>query len=75
MLTTDEMFKAEKGMGLTSYINSERISRACELLRSTEMNAQDIAIQLGFSSASYFGQVFRKFTGTTPSSYRSKHVS
>ena len=70
-----QMFKAEKGTGLTSYINSERISRACELLRSTEMNAQDIAIQLGFSSASYFGQVFRKFTGTTPSSYRSKHVS
>ena len=31
---------------------------------------QDIADQLSFANASYFGSVFRKFAGVSPGEYR-----
>ena len=65
-----QIFKKEKGIGLNNYIMRERITRAQYLLKTSELKSEDIARQLGFASATYFGRVFKKNTGITPSAYR-----
>ncbi|MBE6971545.1 MAG: helix-turn-helix transcriptional regulator [Ruminococcaceae bacterium] len=65
-----QLFKKEVGMGIAAYITRNRILQAQTLLRSTELTAAEISKQVGFMSPGYFGQVFRKITGTTPQEYR-----
>ena len=43
---------------------------ACQLLRDTQLQVQQIAEALNFSSAANFATAFRRWTGTTPSAYR-----
>ena len=68
-----QLFKTEKGIGLINYINEQRILQAQQLLRVSDLKTEDIALQLGFSTASYFGRVFKKSTGLTPSEYRKQN--
>ncbi len=65
-----QLFKAEKGIGLSNYITESRILRARSMLESTELKNEEIARQLGFASATYFGRVFKKYTGLTPNAFR-----
>jgi AraC-like DNA-binding protein len=57
---------------ITDYINETRIRKAAEFLVSSERTIADIAQQSGFSSASYFGKLFKKTHGVTPNEYRQK---
>lgn len=63
-------FKKETGETLRDYISRQKIEQAKLLLSSTNLNVQDIADQLSFANASYFGSAFRKFTGVSPGEYR-----
>ncbi len=65
-----QLFKKEVGMGIAAYITQNRIRRAQQLLRDTDLTAAEISKQVGFMSPGYFGQVFRKIIGTTPQEYR-----
>lgn len=65
-----QLFKKEVGTGISTYISHKRIARAKVLLRDTRLTAAEISRQVGFMSAGYFGQVFRKVTGLTPQQYR-----
>ena len=65
-----QLFKKEVGMGINAYITQKRIRRAQILLQETQLMSNEIAKQVGFLSASYFGQVFRKIVGMTPNDYR-----
>ncbi|MBO7700573.1 MAG: helix-turn-helix transcriptional regulator, partial [Eubacteriaceae bacterium] len=67
-----QLFKTEKGIGLNSYITENRVTNAMRLLETTELKAEEIAERCGFSTASYFGRVFKKQTGMTPGEYRSR---
>ena len=53
-----------------SYINAKRVERSMELLQKTELNMEEIAQRVGFSSASYFSKIFKKQTGRPPLQYR-----
>ncbi|SNR84122.1 AraC family transcriptional regulator [Puniceibacterium sediminis] len=44
--------------------------RAILLLRSTDQNLTDIALQLGYSDGAHFSRAFRRWTGAAPSQYR-----
>lgn len=60
----------EKGqMTFTEYIARKRVKKACELLQEG-YKIQDIAFKVGYSSATYFIQVFKKLMGCTPSDYK-----
>ena len=63
-------FARETGLKFADYVNRERVLYAKSLLRSGSMQIQAISDLLQFSSLSYFGRVFRKFTGLTPKEYR-----
>lgn len=63
-------FKREYGISPINYLNSRRIEESKYLLSETDLTMSQIARILGFSSPSYFSQVFRKTQGTSPLDYR-----
>jgi AraC-like DNA-binding protein len=63
-------FKAVTGMTFKTYHNKKRIEVAKELLKDNEMRITDVCYSLGFNDASYFNRVFRKYGGSSPSSYK-----
>jgi YesN/AraC family two-component response regulator len=64
------LFRTELDDSFTRYVNQRRIDHSCHLLASTTLNVSEIADKVGFGDANYFGKVFRRVTGTTPSEYR-----
>lgn len=64
------LFSEECGKTPLTYLTEVRISRAQFLLRTTQRSVSDIGIDCGFSSYNYFGFVFKKYTGMTPTEYR-----
>jgi len=65
-----ELFRAEFGESITSYIIRRRIEHAVQLLRTTDDPIKKIASQTGFSSEHYFSRLFRKIMGLPPSQWR-----
>ena len=63
-------FKEEYGVSPITYQLNRRIEEGCYLLQQTDMSLTQIARVLGFSSPSYFSQIFRKYKNLTPSEYR-----
>lgn len=65
------IFHEHAGTTFSDYLARQRIARACELLRDTEMTLQEIAGMSGFRDFNYFLKVFKKIQGHTPTEYRS----
>ena len=63
-------FKREYGISPISYMINRRIEESKYLLAETDLSMSQISQLLGFSSLSYFSQVFRKTLGTSPMEYR-----
>lgn len=66
------IFREYKGCSTIHYINTIRISKACELLRSGINNITEIAEAVGFNNIYYFSRMFKKYTGTVPSKFSKK---
>lgn len=64
------MFHREQGITITDYVAQEKIRTAQNMLLTTDLSYENIAYELGFSSQSYFGAVFKRLTGVTPREYR-----
>ncbi|MEK6796321.1 MAG: AraC family transcriptional regulator [Spirochaetota bacterium] len=58
------------GVSPIDYLLRVRISRAADMLRSSDASVSDIAYDCGFSDSNYFTRMFRRETGTTPVRYR-----
>ena len=65
-------FKKNSGAGFVEYVNQVRTNKACYLLRETEYQVHDIAIDCGFASISNFNKQFRKTVGISPRDYRAQ---
>ena len=63
-------FKREYGISPISYMISRRISESKYLLTETDLSMSQIAQLLGFSSLSYFSQVFHKTQGISAMEFR-----
>lgn len=63
-------FKKYNGGGFIEYLNRVRMSKICHLLRETEYQIQNIALECGFSSISNFNKQFKRTEGISPSEYR-----
>lgn len=57
------------------YVNELRIQYACRLLREDNLSISEAGIKAGYTSQSYFNQVFKKYTGSTPGAYQLRHRS
>lgn len=63
-------FKREYGVSPINYVISRRIEESKHLLAETDFSLTAVAQMLGFSSLSYFSQVFRRAQGVTPMEFR-----
>ncbi len=63
-------FKREYGVSPINYMISRRIEESKYLLAETDLSLSQIAQLLGFSSLSYFSQVFRRTQHSSPMEYR-----
>lgn len=69
----NRLFKKQTGMTLLEFIVEQRMSMAKKLLSASDQSVGNIALQLGYSSFSYFSKVFRKVTGVSPVEYRQQY--
>ena len=67
-------FTKEYGISPINYLISKRISEAEHLLKTTDFSLSLISNTTGFSSSSYFTQIFKKQNGCTPSEFRKSFV-
>lgn len=58
------------GCTVSDYIKQKRIDKAAVLLKKTDLSIEEISVQVGFSSASYFSIIFKKQKGISPIKYR-----
>jgi len=57
-------------MSATKFINSVRINKSKELMRTTDLTFSEIAYKVGFGDSAYFSRIFKKLTGKTPGEFR-----
>lgn len=61
------------GQSPINYLTQKRLSASKELLAGSNLSIAQVASSTGFSSQSYFSQIFRKEVGMTPQQYRKDH--
>ena len=66
-------FKQEYGISPINYMISRRLEESKYLLAETDLSMSQIAQLLGFSSLSYFSQVFHRTQGISPMEYRQQN--
>ncbi len=67
------LFKKEKEITFSSYLNSVRIDKAKQLLKNPQATINDVAFEVGFNDPQYFSKTFKKYVGMTVTDYRSKY--
>ena len=70
MLSRTQIFRRVKtvtGKGPLDYIREQRLIRAKQLLETTDMTIQQVAMELCFSSAGYFTKCYKDYFGHVPS--------
>ncbi len=64
------LFKRAMGTTFIEYVVLTRIYRAKQLLRDARASITAVSYEVGFSDVSYFGKVFRRCEGISPSEYQ-----
>ena len=64
------LFVSIEGITPREYLNEQRLSLACELLRTTSNSHSDIAERCGFCNQQYMSLLFKKKKGISPKEYR-----
>ena len=66
-----KLFIREEGLRFSDYLNQRRVEEAKRLMTVYQNeNIKNIAAKVGFgSNPQYFSQVFKRYTGLTPTEY------
>lgn len=67
------MFRKNTGSTVTGFIQNIKTFRAARMLLESGSDIKQIAADLGFPDYSYFGRLFRKRFGISPSSFRDRY--
>ena len=67
-----KQIKRLTGKNYTQFLQEKRISKACSLLKNTDMGIKEIAQQVGYDNISYFHRLFSKTCGMSPKKYRDR---
>ena len=67
------VFSQTTGQSFTEYLIYLRLSKAKELLKSSNLKSSQIATEIGYNDSHYFSYIFKKNIGMTPSDYRSQY--
>ncbi len=64
-------FKKMTQMNFTDYVHQFKIKIAIQLLQKPDETVENVAYSLGYSDRAYFSKVFKKYSGKSPSDYKS----
>ncbi len=67
----NRQFRAVAGLSINDAIQHVRIDKVCKLLRQSDLPVEQVARQVGYSNTKYFFALFKKYTGKTPTQFRS----
>lgn len=67
------LFRRAFGRSPYRYVLDQRVARGAQLLVSAGADLEEIALRVGFSSASHFSTVFRRAYGQAPARYAREH--
>ena len=65
-----KFFKTNMNATFTQYLNTVRINKAKTLMLSANKSITEIAAETGFSSSSYFAEIFKRNVHCTPNQYQ-----
>lgn len=65
-------FKRHRNETIVNYITRYRIEQSKALLLHSDDRLYSIALEVGFNDAAYFSNIFKKYTGYSPSEYKNK---
>ncbi|HBC96756.1 MAG TPA: hypothetical protein DC034_08195, partial [Clostridium sp.] len=63
-------YKEKTGKSLVEYITMVKMERAKILFHDNNLRNYEIADKLGYKDVEYFGKLFKKYTGMTPSKFK-----
>lgn len=63
-------FKSAFGTTFQEYLRDARLAEARRLLSNPAVPIGDVAAMIGFTDASYFARLFRRYVGYTPTEFR-----
>jgi len=66
---------ADEGISFKALLDETRFSIASEYLHNTQLGIEEIAGRCGYGDVSNFRKAFKRWSGTSPSTYRSRHQS
>ena len=64
-------FKESTGLSPKSYMQKIKIRIAIEMLENTDLRISEIAEAVGISDSNYFSRIFKKYTGYSPTLFKS----
>ena len=69
------LFKLQMGVALSDFLANERLKKAAELLRQTELSIKEIAVRVGYHHSSSFDRGFQNKFGAPPVDFRRRSRS
>jgi AraC-like DNA-binding protein len=69
------LFKEQKGINFSAYLENLRMRNAIELLGNESLSINDIAGKVGYNSSQAFRRAFKRVNGVNPTSYRKLNLS
>jgi AraC-like DNA-binding protein/quercetin dioxygenase-like cupin family protein len=70
LYTLSREIKRKTGKSYTELVQEKRLSQSAFLLKNTNMNISDIAVNVGYENVSYFHRIFTSAFGISPKKYR-----
>lgn len=67
--------KSLTGLAPVDFIKEIRLTRAAQLIETTDDNFTEIAYKTGFRDSGYFGKCFRRKYGYSPKEYRTRSAA
>jgi transcriptional regulator GlxA family with amidase domain len=69
------LFKHQMGVDLSHFLANERLKKAAELLRQTELSVKEIAGRVGYHHSSSLDRGFQSKFGVPPADFRRRNRS
>lgn len=64
------LFRKHTGISFIDYITHLRMEQAKRLLSRPDVRIYEVSVAVGYQDARYFSQLFRKYTGETPTEFK-----
>lgn len=70
----ENRFTSERGHSIHTELHNEKLTRACKMLKETDVATKEVANICGYPSLQYMYAIFKKHFELTPTQYREEHT-